>query len=1051
MPKPCFWAINRNGQVHYLILPDMEWKLLIPNVSRQSFKKISAQEHCAWAIGADQRIYMCVFPTDIPIRAKVSTFENQRWSVTKGWSDKAMIVTDRPAWSSEDGRTPLLKSSFTLEPHWKWEDEWFRDLSSEFDDEGWQYAIDFPRRYSRTKRKLSFVRRSKWSRYKSYDGFGKWIRIQWEEDRKDPFQDITVGGSLLPRQPTGYLSVWALTFCGKLLYRDGIAQSCPEGTQWIRIDGCEDFNLTQVSVGPSGLLWAIQWDGTPIVRIGISHENPIGRFWQKIGLPSKCPPTFQFAHVSVGMGAVWALGRNDKVFYRKGIDGVQAYTNENSACGCNWIDMVGDFKLISVGPNDQVWAIDKSGAVFVRTDITQNEPVGRKWKLFKASPGLSGVDMTVLAEGLTQWIWINSGGCNVDAMFLKNPPKRSVRLPRESREPWRTKTLEFLKQRNESEINRYKTFNRVIESENPNLWSKSAKCHMLSNKELNLWCECHVKFQTEEDPSRNAVLFYYSTRDDFSEIRVPLKEISCVNRSVIPSHPNTFVVNTLERTHRRNPLIVSMDSENEANEWITLISLEAAKIRLSHPLRKPTRNSVWATTVSGDVFFCPRSTWEGFALDAMFWMQVGGHMKYVTAGVDGVVWGIGFDGTAYAYSGGEGGGIFEGQGFSDEEIYEQEDSEDIFIYENQRWNPYEGFTDRLLPSDRWAWSNKSGTYQCPRNGYQLPSSQWRWDGDWEYVYKKGKTDDNGWQYAVDFPARYHSSRNVHDFVRRRKWKRKCRLKTTGPWLLVESDMKLADVAIQTDPGDTVAYCIAVWAVGTNGYVYYRDSVHAAHPTGHSWRFISATVKFVSISIGSHRKVWGIAEDGSAYLRAGFGSDALIGTQWFRCEGSRIPLRRISVGSDAVLALDSEGKLWRRKEITPTFPEGTQWMYIGDGFSHVTMGFRNDTWIVRSNDVEVCIGRDTENPIGSGVICVLAGDWRTVCIRGCTPEVVEADEVIEQDLSHSFSIPGVVASTLIEDISDVFKSTDIYSQNSVYSDLEESDSLTEESNSNEEGS
>ena len=46
-----------------------------------------------------------------------------------------MIVTDRPAWSSEDGRTPLLKSSFTLEPHWKWEDEWFRDLSSEFDDE----------------------------------------------------------------------------------------------------------------------------------------------------------------------------------------------------------------------------------------------------------------------------------------------------------------------------------------------------------------------------------------------------------------------------------------------------------------------------------------------------------------------------------------------------------------------------------------------------------------------------------------------------------------------------------------------------------------------------------------------------------------------------------------------------------------------------------------------------------------------------------------------------------------------------------------------------
>ena len=36
-----------------------------------------------------------------------------------------------------------------------------------------------------------------------------------------------------------------------------------------------------------------------------------------------------------------------------------------------------------------------------------------------------------------------------------------------------------------------------------------------------------------------------------------------------------------------------------------------------------------------------------------------------------------------------------------------------------------------------------------------------------------------------------------------------------------------------------------------------------------------------------------------------------------------------------------GKLWRRKEITPTFPEGTEWLYIMDGFSHVTLGFRND--------------------------------------------------------------------------------------------------------------
>lgn len=92
MAKSCFWAINRSGQIYYLSLNEMEWILLEPNVSKQSFKKISAQEHCAWGIGADQRVYMCVFPSDIPIRMQVSTYENQRLSVRRNWSDKSVSM-----------------------------------------------------------------------------------------------------------------------------------------------------------------------------------------------------------------------------------------------------------------------------------------------------------------------------------------------------------------------------------------------------------------------------------------------------------------------------------------------------------------------------------------------------------------------------------------------------------------------------------------------------------------------------------------------------------------------------------------------------------------------------------------------------------------------------------------------------------------------------------------------------------------------------------------------------------------------------------------------
>ena len=41
-------------------------------------------------------------------------------------------------------------------------------------------------------------------------------QVHWGEDKKDPFQDVAIGGSHLPRQLPGYLAVWALTFCGKV-------------------------------------------------------------------------------------------------------------------------------------------------------------------------------------------------------------------------------------------------------------------------------------------------------------------------------------------------------------------------------------------------------------------------------------------------------------------------------------------------------------------------------------------------------------------------------------------------------------------------------------------------------------------------------------------------------------------------------------------------------------------------------------------------------------------------------------------------------------------
>ena len=42
----------------------------------------------------------------------------------------------------------------------------------------------------------------------------------------------------------------------------------------------------------------------------------------------------------------------------------------------------------------------------------------------------------------------------------------------------------------------------------------------------------------------------------------------------------------------------------------------------------------------------------------------------------------------------------------------------------------DGFTDVLLPTDRWPWSDVTGMNPQPLHSFQLPSRSWEWEGDW---------------------------------------------------------------------------------------------------------------------------------------------------------------------------------------------------------------------------------------------------------------------------------------------------------------------------------
>lgn len=57
-------------------------------------------------------------------------------------------------------------------------------------------------------------------------------------------------------------------------------------------------------------------------------------------------------------------------------------------------------------------------------------------------------------------------------------------------------------------------------------------------------------------------------------------------------------------------------------------------------------------------------------------------------------------------------------------------SKKIIYYFWQRWNPVGGFCEKLLPSDRWQWSDVSGLKHQQLDSFTLPSPHWEWESDW---------------------------------------------------------------------------------------------------------------------------------------------------------------------------------------------------------------------------------------------------------------------------------------------------------------------------------
>ncbi|KAI4880499.1 hypothetical protein NFI96_012340 [Prochilodus magdalenae] len=607
------------------------------------------------------------------------------------------------------------------------------------------------------------------------------------------------------------------------------------------------------------------------------------------------------------------------------------------------------------------------------------------------------------------WAWVSGGGCAVDSHsqlnwfnsttgFNSSMQAMSLSITPTQTAAWRKQIFEQLSERSKREMENFKHYEQAIEQ---SVWVKKGSMQWWRDWKPNKWVD--VQFALEQfsgaEGNKDGILFiYYTFNEEKKYLHAFINEVTILV-PVLNESKHTFAIYTAERTKQRWPIRLAAATELEMHDWLALLSVSCCDSRgIQGP---PSKQAIWSVTCKGDIFVSePTPSLEAspypMACDQMFWRQVGGHLRIVECNGLGVVWGIGYDHTAWVHTGGYGGGFFQGLASSTDNIYTQTDMKSVYIYENQRWNPVTGYTNRGLPTDRYMWSDASGLKECTKANTKPPSPHWTWVSDWAIDYSvSGGTDREGWQYAADFPASYHGHKTLKDFVRRRRWARKCKLTTTGPWQEVPP-IPLSDVTILPCGLKNTVEQVPLWAISSKGDVLCRLGVTSLTPAGTSWLHIGTDQPFKSISIGGVYQVWAIAKDGSAFYRGSVSAQNPAGDCWYHIPSpNRQKLKQVSVGRTSVYTVDENGNLWYRQGVTPSYPQGSLWDHISNNVRKVSVGPLDQVWIIAdkvqgSHSLScgtVChrLGVQPMEPKGQSWDYGIGGGWDHITVRGNTVE------------------------------------------------------------------
>ncbi|XP_041828608.1 tectonin beta-propeller repeat-containing protein 1 isoform X1 [Melanotaenia boesemani] len=597
------------------------------------------------------------------------------------------------------------------------------------------------------------------------------------------------------------------------------------------------------------------------------------------------------------------------------------------------------------------------------------------------------------------WAWISGGGCDVDAasqiswLSPTGPLTSSLSLTPVQSAAWSEQPQQHEQREDISK--------KPLERSN-SVWVRKGTLRWWRDWKPHRWVDVGVALEqsTRSDGRKDSIFFvYYTQYDEKKYLHVFINEVTVLMPVLRDCH-YAFVVYTAERTKQRWPLVLAAQTEKDMNDWLNLLSDCCCECR--GITSAPSRPALWSTTSKGDIMvhepsFSLEAPAHTMACDLMFWRQVPGHLRCVESNSLGLVWGIGWDGTAWVYTGHSGQQPNSGVA---SQMHQQTDVRSIHVYENQRWNPMTGYTDKGLPTDRPMWSDESGLKECTKANTHPPSPQWSWVSEWAGDYNiPGGTDKEGWQYAADFPTTFHGHKTMKDFVRRRRWTRKCKIAIRGPWKQVPP-ICLSDISLMPCLAQSRMEQVPVWALSDKGDVLCRLGVSPQNPAGSSWLHVGTDQPFKSISIGGANQVWAIAKDGAVFYRGSVSPQNPAGECWYHIPSPpRQTLRQLSVGRTSVFAVDENSNLWYRQGLTPSYPQGSAWELISNNVTKVSVGPLDQVWIIADGvpgfpfetPGAIChrLGVGPMQPKGQSWDYGIGGGWEHISVRGNSAEAPRA--------------------------------------------------------------